>query len=121
MTDKPKNKEDIDRLLAEGSQYKHLWLELDDGQSISILINGDVGWLMYLRENGDSGFSTRNPEHVETFGNIDYVLDNGEGDEFPAYWAYPVETLRKALYEFLDTKRLPSCVSWHDDSLNDET
>jgi len=120
MADAPKTKNDIDRILAEESRYKHVWLEVEDGQSITALINGDVGWLMYLREEGDSGFSTRNPEYAEAIGDIDYYLDNGQCDEYPARWAYPVATLRAALYEFLDTKRIPCCVSWHDDSLQDE-
>jgi hypothetical protein len=36
--------------------YEEVWVRLPDGQSLCALINGDWGWLMYLREEGDSGF-----------------------------------------------------------------
>jgi hypothetical protein len=116
----PRTKEDVDQALAEESQFKHIWISLDDGQSMTVLINGDIGWLMYLRTCEDSGFSTRNPEYAEAVGTIIFILDNGQGDEYPAHWTYPVSRLREALHEFLETHRLPMCVSWHDDSLQDE-
>ena len=114
-----KSKDDVDQFLSVREQYKFDCLELEDGQSITILINGDVGWLMYLREPGDIGFSTRNPEFADAVGVIEYVLNNGQRDEHPASWAYPVATLRSALHQFVDTHRLPESVSWHDDSLDD--
>jgi hypothetical protein len=34
-----------------------------EGPILCALINGELGWLMYLREEGDSGFSSRNPNY----------------------------------------------------------
>ncbi len=48
---------DIDR-----SRFDEVWVNLPDGQAMCALINDDFGWLMYLRENGDAGFSSRNPD-----------------------------------------------------------
>ena len=106
-------------LSAEG-QYKHGVVELEDGQSITVLINGNDGWLMYLRESGDSGFSTRNPDRNLSGDTLEFYLSNGQRDEYPSHWSYPVDQIAIALDEFLRTKRIPSQVCWHDDCLPTE-
>ena len=77
-----------------GHQYDEIWVEAGDGQSMCALINGDLGWLMYLREPGDAGFSSRNPDYK---GNPDatreYYLSNGQMDEHPAAWAIPIDQI----------------------------
>jgi hypothetical protein len=40
-----------------------VWIESLGSQSLCALINGDFGWLMFLRWEGDSGFSSRNPDY----------------------------------------------------------
>lgn len=38
----------------EKEQYKEIWVYTeDDEQAMMALINGDSGWLMYLRKEGD--------------------------------------------------------------------
>ncbi|NEO82920.1 MAG: hypothetical protein F6J87_01475 [Spirulina sp. SIO3F2] len=111
-------KEDIERLLSGESQYKEIWVELEDGQVIMALINRDWGWLMYLRNaEGDAGFSTINPDCQNPQKKIEYILDNGQHDEYPAAWAYPIDTVRAALHEFVETHRIPVCVCWQDNAL----
>jgi len=84
---------------------------------LGALINGDVGWLMYLRERGDAGFSSRNlaytgpPDAVLTF-----VLQNGQEDEYPAAWAYPLATVNEALDYFRTHGAPPSFIQWHNDA-----
>ena len=36
------------------SQFRHVWLTASNGGHFSALINGQVGWLMYMREDGDA-------------------------------------------------------------------
>jgi len=113
------NNEELANALDDPAQYKEVWAVLPDGQRICLLLNGDRGFLMYLRHaDGDCGFSTRNP-YCNDDGKIDYILENGQGDEYPAKWAYPLPVLSEALQEFLQTGKIPSRVSWHDDSLRD--
>ena len=81
------------------------------------LINGDLGWLMYLPRGGDAGFCSRNlayqgPEDAL----IQYLLSNGQLDEYPASWALPVEDVRRALRDFDAEGEPPSWVSWQNDS-----
>jgi hypothetical protein len=52
--------------------------------SLSALINGDMGWLMYLRYEGDVGFSMRNPNYIGAMDEVEeYYLENGQRDEYP--------------------------------------
>jgi hypothetical protein len=56
---------------------------------------------MYLRENGDAGFHSVN----ETYSGdeedvIDYILDNGQRDEYPVSWALPLSDIDAALRHF---------------------
>lgn len=97
-------------------QFSEVWVETPDGQSMCALINGDRGWLMYLRENGDSGFSSRNPEYDGPPGvQIEYRLGNGQHDLYPASWALPVAEVRRALEFFEREWRPPPFITWHED------
>jgi len=81
--------EELRHRLGPGrSQYLELWASAPAGESLCGLINGQVGWLMYLRESGDAGFSSRNQDYTGPAERvIDYYLDNGQHDRYPAAWA----------------------------------
>ena len=80
------------------------------------LINGEVGWLMYLREEGDAGFSSRNPRFSGADSNLEFQLGNGQRDFYPSSWTLPISTVRAALDHFRSTGRPPTFVLWHNDS-----
>jgi hypothetical protein len=88
-----------------------------NGSVLCALINGDLGWLMYLREYGDAGFSSRNPEYdgpADT--KVNFKLDNGQMDEYPRAWCYPVDIVERALKHFVETGLPPTFICWHNDS-----
>jgi len=98
------------------SPFSEIWVESPDGQSLCALINGNRGWLMYLRESGDSGFSSRNPDYVgPSDAAIEYRLNNGQHDFYPASWALPVSTIRQALAYFESEHQRPPFIIWHED------
>lgn len=102
------------------SRYKEIWVDGPNGESLCALINGDVGWLIYLRYEGDAGFSSRNPDYAgDASAEIDYVLMNGQQDWYPASWALPLSRLNQALDYFRSTGRMSPFVTWHND-YNDE-
>ena len=105
----------LEKLLSSPEQFKEIWIEGDKGQRICALINNDIGWLMYLRYEGDAGYSTRNPS-IETKEEIEFVLDNGQREVYPKNWTYPLSILKSALLSFMNNSELPNQVSWHDDS-----
>ena len=80
------------------------------------MINGEVGWLMYLRHETDAGFSSRNPNYKGSADAvIGYRLENGQHDYYPASWALPVEEVREALRPFKEQQSVPDWITWHDD------
>ena len=106
---------------------KHIWAnddykeisirDLKDEQCMTALINGPFGWLMYIREEGDAGFRSRNPDYggsdAET---MSFCLSNGQLDEYPLAWVLPIEQVEKALDYFEENHRPPEFIVWHNDS-----
>jgi ribosomal protein L7/L12 len=101
-------------------------------------MNTKFGCLMYLRhDDGDTGFTSRNPMHDEsyTLGGlafdgrygtekhipvITYRWSNGMEEEFPASWALPESDIVCALEYFVEHggRRSP-LVQWHDDAVSE--
>jgi len=103
--------------MSESGPYDEIWVQSPDGQAMCALINGDCGWLMYLRANGDPGFSSRNPNYDgPPDAEIDYELSNGQGDCYPASWALPLSEVRRALEFFEREHRPPGFIVWYNDS-----
>ena len=97
--------------------YEEIWIETGDGQSMCALVRGDLGWLMYIRFDGDGGFSSRNPQYDgPPDAMLDYFLSNGQRDEYPVAWAFPIEQVRAALEFFQRERKPPPFISWHNDS-----
>ena len=106
-----------DQLSSARQQFLELWVAKPDGQRLCALINGQMGWLMYLRENGDAGFSSRNSEYRgDEKATIEYVLDNGQHDLYPASWALPLAEVQRAVKHFISQSRPAGWVVWHNDS-----
>jgi hypothetical protein len=102
---------------SNSNQYKEIWLEVEDGQAMCALINGDKGWLMYLRDFEDAGFSSRNPNYNgDPEAVLEFYLNNGQRDEYPLSWILPIEELEIALEYFQKEKKPPIFITWHNDS-----
>lgn len=96
--------------------FKEIEIMLDDGQYMCALINGNYGWLMYLREESDSGLSSCNLNYNDSENKtMEFTLSNGQVDSYPISWVIPVETVNKALQYFKETHRIPDFITWHDD------
>ena len=99
-----------------GLPFEEIWLESPDGQALCALINGDRGWLLYMREEGDPGFSSRDPAYTgDPEATIEYRLSTGQHDWYPASWSLPVAEVRSALDYFAKEYRRPPFVTWHED------
>jgi hypothetical protein len=71
---------------------------------------------MYLRYDGDAGFSSRNAGYSGPEEAVDYFLSNGQRDEYPASWAYPTHEAFAALEWFAKNKVSPPTITWFNDS-----
>ncbi|MEK7950795.1 Imm1 family immunity protein [Luteolibacter soli] len=106
-----------ERLRSPRPPFLELWATAPPDRSLCALISGDVGWLMFLRENGDAGFSTRNPDYSGSADEfIDYQLENGQHDQYPASWALPVSEVQRALEHFITHAEPAPWLTWHNDS-----
>jgi hypothetical protein len=106
------------RLASLGDvEYAEVWVEHDMFPSVCALIHGDRAWLMYLRYDGDAGFSSRNPAYEgSSDATIDYYLSNGQRDVYPAAWAYPTPQVLEAVSVFAKDRRMPESIVWFNDS-----
>lgn len=103
--------------MDNNTQYKDISIKLDDGQVMFALINGDLGFLVYLRNDGDPGFSSRNPNYNGPNDiTLEYFLNNGQRDEYPLSWALAKSEVLKALEYFKIYKKPPTNIIWNNDS-----
>jgi hypothetical protein len=103
--------------MVNGNQFAEIWEQGAEGCALGAFINGDVGWLMFLRFDGDAGFSSRNPSYTgPAEEEIAYRLQNGQIDRYPASWALPLAEVTRALEYFQKTEERPPFIMWHDDS-----
>lgn len=111
----PTSTEEMGQLLdrVDESPIFELWAT-SNGPSLCMLRHGGDAWLMYLRHEGDSGFSSRSL--VERAGTADFRLGNGQWDEYPLSWCIDVEQCYKAMAYFFENEGArPEWISWHED------
>jgi hypothetical protein len=112
----PTSTEEMGCLLdrVDKSPMFELWAAVSKGPSLCMLRTGGDAWLMYLRQEGDSGFSSRSP--VERLGTAEFRLSNGQRDEYPLSWCIDVEQCYKAMaYFFENAGAKPDWITWHED------
>jgi hypothetical protein len=99
------------------SGFEEVWVKLEDGRAMCALINPDHGCLFFLREPGDPGFSSRNPSYDgPAEARVEFLLENGQRDEYPAKWVLPAELVRRAMAYFETQRQPPPFICWHNDS-----
>lgn len=96
-------------------QWVDAWLtQEDDGPVLCMLKSDDRAFLLWMREPGDPGFSSRGRAHRNAPPQR-FRLSNGQVDAYPAAWTIPFDEARRAMEHFcVDGTRAPF-VKWHDD------
>jgi len=81
---------------------------------LSMLRSGANAFLMYLRYEGDSGYTSRG--HLDRSGVASYVLANGQVDEYPLAWCIdPEQCYRAIACFFANDGARPDGIDWHKD------
>ncbi|HKW62613.1 MAG TPA: Imm1 family immunity protein [Candidatus Acidoferrum sp.] len=103
--------------LVRRNPFSEVWLQSNTSwPAICALINGEAAWLMFLRFEGDAGFSTRNPDYSgPPSAVIEYYLSNGQRDEYPASWNITTEKALRALEYFLKEEDMAPWLKWHEE------
>jgi hypothetical protein len=100
-----------------GEAYREVWINVTDGPALCALFSGGTGWLMYIRESGDAGFSSRNLNYEgKANAVLEYRLGNGQHEFYPASWALPEALVIKALEHFVKCQQRAPFIQWNDDS-----
>ncbi len=108
--------EHMGRLLDQFDQSPlfELWAYSPAGPSLCMLRNGDDAWLMYLRHEGDSGFSSRSAS--ARAGSANFKLSNGQFDAYPLSWCVDVKQCYKAMaYFYENAGARPEWIEWYED------
>jgi immunity protein Imm1 of predicted polymorphic toxin system len=102
---------------ARRTQFAEIWMQhAANWPAICALINGEAAWLMYVRFEGDAGFSTRNPKYSgPAKAVIEYYLANGQRDVYPASWNITTAEALRALEYFFVEEAMAPWLQWHED------
>ena len=74
---------------------------------------------MYLRDqDGDPSSNSRNPQDTgPASATMQFLLSNGQMDEYPVAWTLPLEEACAACEYFIHSQEGQSlAIIWHDDS-----
>jgi hypothetical protein len=95
--------------------YNEIWLTGHGTTSLTILTNGQSAFLMFLRHEGDSGFSSRNPTSPSSDTTISFKLANGQVDQYPADWVVPLTSAWQAAIDYFKTGKMSKEIIWEED------
>ncbi len=115
-----KEQADIDRFAdsistADMPQFVCIQIDFDPFPAISVLINGDHAWIMYLRHSGDAGFHSINPA-IDGTDLLEFQIENGQVDHYPLRWTFSSGDILNAIVNFARTKEFPDWIEWANDS-----
>jgi hypothetical protein len=84
---------------ADSQERFELWVSAGDGPSLCMMRSGRAAFLMFLRYPGDAGLvSTGDPEAE---GVAEFLLSNGQLEEYPRAWCVDVAQCYKAISDFV--------------------
>jgi hypothetical protein len=98
-------------------QFAEIWMQYAaENPTICALTNGQAAWLMYLRYEGDAGFSTRDPNYSgPPKAVIEYYLANGQRHEYPASWNITTAEAMRALEYFFLKEEMAPWLQWQEE------
>lgn len=102
----------------KNKEFAEIWLSLNkqDTPSLCILVNKERAFVMYLRYNGDVGYTSRDLTKSNTTEKIDFYLANGQLDKYPLFSTIPIQDAIKALQYFYLHQNMDPIITWYNDN-----
>ena len=82
--------------------------------SLTVMTNPYGAFMMFLRENGDSGFTSRN-QTKEEGEFVDFKLSNGQVDQYPLNWVIKHEEAKQAIISYYRTGNMLETINWFEE------
>jgi ribosome maturation factor RimP len=113
-----RSREDVRRALKDARRSDRSEVAVRrEGESMTALFTGGQAVLFLTGEEGEPGFSSRNPRFKGSpDARLAFTLSNGQEDEYPASWAVSGEDATRGLEHWFFTGQRPSFIHWHDES-----
>ncbi len=92
-------------------RFCEIWISGFGDASLTILMNQDKAFMMYLRNEDDSGFNSLDSE-IETDEMMKFLLSNGQMDEYPLNFLVDKELAGKALLEYYKSGEMWNGIKW---------
>lgn len=101
----------------QASQFGEVWLSGHGDSSLCLLKTSDRALLMFLRDPGDVGFTSRADDAFSTCtSDLEFELSNGQRDSHPAAWTVPFTAAAQALEFYFTNGERAVHIRWHDDN-----
>jgi len=99
-----------------GRRYSEVWLSFTQGRDVSMLVNGNRAWLMYLVNTDEECWHTLGDAKVADAEEVEFKLANGQLDRYPESWLISTEAAVAALEYFLKRGERDPALRWFRDS-----
>jgi len=97
------------------NKYSEIWIEGHGEATLNCLLNESNAILMYLRENGDSGFSSRSGIIIKEEKFQSFLLSNGQIDEYPEKYLISKQSALEALITYFYYGEMDKSITWNEE------
>ncbi|MEM8837362.1 MAG: hypothetical protein AAGE89_04665 [Pseudomonadota bacterium] len=92
-----------------------MWVQHGEARMVALANKGSA-FLMMLRFEGDTGFTSRNQaDSGPSDATMAFMLSNGQLDEYPESWVLPEGDWTEALVDFAVKGIRSDKIEWHKD------
>lgn len=97
---------------VDGLTIHEFWLSHHDGPRICLLRNGGHALVMIQSFDEDPGVVALAPDSSRVRGPVQFTLQNGQRDEYPAHWIVEADQAFAAIEYFFATTAQTPALEW---------
>jgi len=97
--------------ILKKNKFNEIWISGFAKSSLTVLTNSKKAFLMYLRNEDDAGFNSVSSEN-ETDESMDFLLSNGQMDEYPLHFLVDIDLAEKAILKYYESGEMWNGIAW---------